>query len=84
MRLASGQEALVTRVLTKDAKAAYGFNFQLDATASRHMAMWHAGVRRVRPRIEPVLGHAWETEFLANRDIPWNIEPAFATLKWLP
>jgi hypothetical protein len=41
-------------------------------------------LRRERPHIEPVLGHPWETEFLANRDIPWNCEPGFASLKWLP
>jgi hypothetical protein len=84
MRLASGQEALVTRVRTPEGKVGFGFNFQLDATASRHMAMWHAGLRRERPHIEPVLGHPWETEFLASRDIPWNCEPGFASLKWLP
>jgi hypothetical protein len=84
MRLQTGQEALVARVLTKDGKIGFGFSFQLDAAQARHMAEWHAGVRRERPRLEPVLGHPWETAFLANEAIPWECEPGFTALEFLP
>ena len=84
MRLATGQEALVARVLTKDGKVGYGFSFQLDAADARHMAEWHAGVTSERPRLEPVLGHPWETAFLANEAIPWECEPGFTALEFLP
>ena len=83
MRLASGHETLVARVLTKDGKAGYGFSFQLDAAEARHMAEWHAGVRAEKPKIESLLGHRWETAYIAGEPIPWDAEPAFASLKWL-
>ena len=49
MRLQTGQEALVARVLTKDGKTGFGFSFPLDATEARHMAEWHAGARAEQP-----------------------------------
>ena len=84
MRLASGQEALVTRVLTREGEVFFGFSLQLDATEARHMAMFNAGLRKERPRIAPVLGHPWETAWLAGAAIPWECEPGFAELQWLP
>lgn len=83
MRLASGQEALVARVVTREGKAGFGFSLRLDATEARHMAEWHAGARPERPRIEPVLGHPWELAFLENKTIPWDAEPGFAAIEWL-
>ena len=84
MRLADGHEALVTRVLREDGRAGFGFSFHLDATEARHMAEHHAGLREERPRIEPVLGHPWETAYVSNREIPWDAEPGFSRLEWLP
>jgi hypothetical protein len=84
IRLASGQEALVTRVLADDGRTGFGFSLQLDATESRHMAMYEVGLWPERPRITPVLGHPWETAWVANRPVPWEVEPAFSTLEWLP
>lgn len=83
MRLASGHEALVARVLTKEGKPGFGFSMRHDAAEARHMAEWHAGVRAERPKIEPVLAHAWETAYLARETIPWEVEPGFAGLQWL-
>ena len=82
MRLASGPEALVTRVLAEGG-AGFGFSFQLDATQARHMAMHHAGMRGERPRIAPVMGHPWETAYVAGEKIPWDCEPGFSRLQWL-
>lgn len=84
MRLASGQEALVTRVLTSRSEGYFGFSFQLDATEARHMALYHAGLRGERPRLTPVLGHPWETAWISNSSIPWEFEAGFSRLRWLP
>ena len=84
MRLETGHEALVARVLTKDGKAGLGFSFALDATAAREMAEWHAGARKEKPRIEPALGHPWERAFSEDKPIPWELEPGFDSLQWLP
>jgi carboxymethylenebutenolidase len=84
LRLASGHEALVARVLAEGGRVGYGFSFRLEPAEARHMAEWHAGVRGERPRLEPVLGHPWETAFVSNKDISWNAEPGFANIRWLP
>jgi hypothetical protein len=84
MRLGSGQEALVTRVLAGDGRTGFGFSLRLDATESRHMAMYEVGLWPERPRIEPVLAHPWETAWIANRPVPWEFESAFSRLEWLP
>jgi hypothetical protein len=52
LRLATGEEALVARVLTSDGKTGFGFSMRLDATEARHMAEWTAGVRAERPPYE--------------------------------
>ena len=57
MRLASGHEALVTRVLKDDGSTGFGFSLQLDATQARHMALYEAGLWPERPRITPVIAH---------------------------
>lgn len=74
---------LVSRVLTEEGRAGFGFSFQLDGTESRHMALYHAGLRRERPRITPLLAHPWETAYVAGEPVPWDAEPAFARLEWL-
>jgi hypothetical protein len=84
LRLASGHEALVTRVTAGDGRAGFGFSLQLDATESRHMAMYEAGLWPERPRITPVMAHPWETAWVAHQRVPWEVEPAFSGLEWLP
>jgi hypothetical protein len=83
MRLATGEEALIARVLTPEGRVGYGFSFRLDATEARHMAEWAAGVRAERPAYESRLDHAWERAYLSGRDIEWQIESAFAKLQWI-
>ena len=83
MRIASGEEALVARARTTDGKVGFGFSFRLDAAEARHMAEWHAGVRKERPAYVPVLSHAWERAWLAGADIDWNCEPGFTALEFL-
>jgi len=84
MRLASGHEALVTRVLDAEGRAGFGFSLQLDATEARHMALYQLGLWPERPRIPPVMAHAWETAWGAHQPVPWEAEPGFSRLAWLP
>lgn len=84
MRLLSGVEALVARVVTAQGKVGYGFNFRLEATEARHMAEWHAGVRNEPPGYRPALDHPWESAWLAGAPIPWQAEPGFERIPWLP
>lgn len=84
MRIASGEEVLVARVLAENGAVGFGFSFRVEATEARHMAEWAAGVRAERPAYEPVRGHPWEQAFLRNEPIPWAAEPGFAAIRWLP
>src|SRR2546423_14374240 len=81
MRLASGHEALVTRVLAEDGRVGLGFNFQLDATEARHMAMYNLGLRPAPPHVAPVMAHPWGTAWVADPPIPVGIEPGFLRLE---
>jgi hypothetical protein len=83
IRLASGREALIARVVAQDGKIGYGFNLDLDATAARHMAEWDAGIRKERPQYAPLLDHPWGKEWLSQQPIQWTAEPAFALIRWL-
>src|SRR5947209_3812126 len=83
MRVASGEEVLVARVTAPDGTVGYGFSFHLEATEARHMAEWHAGVRKTRPEMKPAMGHAWEQAWLAHAEIPWALEPMFERLRWI-
>jgi len=84
MRLEAGQEALVARVVTKDGKTGFGFSFRLDAAEARHMAEWYAGVRLARPLIQALLDHPWEKSYLEGKPVPWDAEPGFTALEFLP
>ena len=84
MRLATGEEALIARVVAADGRVGYGFSFRLDATEARHMAEWAAGVRDERPPYESQLDHAWERAWLADDQIEWQSEPAFPKIRWQP
>jgi len=82
MRLATGEEVLVARVVASDGRIGFGFSFRQDATEARHMAEWAAGVRAERPAYESQLDHAWERAYLSDEDIEWDIEPGFPELRW--
>ncbi|HZS69059.1 MAG TPA: hypothetical protein VFA72_18260 [Burkholderiales bacterium] len=84
MRLATGEEALIARVVAPDGRVGYGFSFRLDATEARHMAEWAAGVRAERPPYESQLDHAWERAWLSDEEIEWQTEPAFSKIRWQP
>ena len=83
LRLATGEEALIARVVAPDGRIGYGFSFRLDATEARHMAEWAAGVRVERPAYESQLDHPWERAWLSDEEIDWNCEAAFAKIRWI-
>jgi len=83
LRLATGEEALVARVLTTEGKVGHGFSFRLDATEARHMAEWTAGARTERPPYESQLDHPWERAWLSDEEIEWDVERGFAKMHWL-
>ena len=82
MRLATGEEALIARVIAPGGRTGYGFSLRLDATEARHMAEWDAGVRAERPAYESQLDHAWERAYLSDEEIDWRVEAAFAKIEW--
>ena len=82
MRIATGEEVLVARVVAPDGRIGFGFSFRQDATQARHMAEWAAGVRAERPAYESQLDHAWERAYLSDEDVEWETEPAFGALRW--
>lgn len=82
MRIATGEEVLVARVVALDGRIGFGFSFGQDATQARHMAEWAAGVRAERPAYESQLDHAWERAYLSDEDVEWETEPGFARLRW--
>ena len=84
LRLASGHEALVTRAVAEGGRMGFGFSLQLDATQARHMAMYEAGLWPERPQLTSVMAHPWEIAWVANERVPWEVEPAFSRLQWLP
>ena len=84
MRIATGEEVLVARVVAPDGRIGFGFSFGQDATQARHMAEWAAGVRAERPAYESQLDHAWERSYLSDEEVEWQSEPGFAKMKWLP
>jgi hypothetical protein len=82
LRIASGEEILMARVIAGDGKIGFGFSFRLDATEARHMAEWDAGIREERPRYTPLLNHSWEEAWQSQQPIDWTAEPAFALIRW--
>ena len=84
MRVASGEEVLVARVLAESGAVGFGFSFRLESTEARHMAEWAAGVRAERPAYSVVLGHPWERAWVSNEKIEWSLEEGFGALQWLP
>jgi hypothetical protein len=82
IRIASGAEILLARVVADSGKIGFGFSFRLDATEARHMAEWQAGVRHKRPRYSPALDHPWERAWILQQPIEWTAEPAFALIRW--
>jgi hypothetical protein len=84
VRIATGEEVLVARVIAPGGRVGYGFSFRVDATEARHMAEWAAGLRAERPAYESQLDHPWERAWLSDEEIEWQTEAGFVKIAWLP
>src|SRR6185295_5173028 len=68
LRVASGAEALVARVLATDGTAGFGFTLNLDAGAARDMAAWDALGRSRAVPLYGLLGGAYRKTVKALQD----------------
>lgn len=77
MRLGSGAEALVARVLAVDGAAGFGFSMNLDAGAARDMAAWDALGRERGAALAELLGGRRRDEIpmAAQAAGAWVLDP---------
>src|SRR5258707_10240286 len=68
LRIASGAEALVARVLAADGTAGFGFTLNLDAGVARDMAAWDALARAKGVPLYGLLGGSYRKEIRVSRD----------------
>jgi hypothetical protein len=71
VRLKTGDEILIARVISDSGEIGYGFSLRLDGTEARHMAEWNAGVRAEIPES-------------LKAPLPPEIEAAIGSIHWLP
>lgn len=81
LRLASGAEALVARVLAADGTAGYGFTLNLDAGVARDMAAWDALGRSKRVPLFGLLGGSYRKKINLVRDENPSIPPDWTALR---
>ena len=71
LRVASGAEALVARVLLADGTAGFGFTLNLDAGVARDMAAWDALARLKGVPLYGLLGGSYrKTINLLKDELP--------------
>lgn len=68
LRIASGAEALVARVLAADGTAGFGFTLNLDAGVARDMAAWDALARAKGVPLYGLLGGSYRRETGISKD----------------
>ena len=68
LRIASGAEALVARVLATDGTAGFGFTLNLDAGVARDMAAWDALARAKGVPLYGLLGGTYRNEVRTSKD----------------
>jgi L-alanine-DL-glutamate epimerase-like enolase superfamily enzyme len=81
MRLASGKEALVARVLAADGTAGFGFTLNEEAGVARDMAAWDALGRSKGVALHGLLGGSYRRSIsLVKDDLP-AISPDWPALR---
>ena len=71
LRIASGAEALVARVLAADGTAGFGFTLNLDAGVARDMAAWDALARAKGVPLWGILGGSYrKAASIVNDELP--------------
>jgi len=81
LRVASGAEALVARVLAADGTAGYGFTLNLDAGVARDMAAWDALGRSKGVALHSLLGGSYRAEVKCGKDELPAIAPDWTLLR---
>ena len=81
IRLQSGREALVARVLAADGTAGFGFTLNDDAGVARDMAAWDAAARIRNAPLYALLGGARRTQLPVLQDDLPAIAPDWDALR---
>ena len=81
MRVASGAEALVARVLAQDGTAGYGFTLNQDAGVARDMAAWDALGRSKGVALFALLGGSYKIKINIVKDETPSISPDWTALR---
>ncbi|MSQ62958.1 MAG: hypothetical protein EXR33_03840 [Betaproteobacteria bacterium] len=81
LRIASGAEALVARVLAADGTAGFGFTLNLDAGVARDMAAWDALARAKAVPLFGLLGGSYRKTITAFKDELPAIPPDWTALR---
>ena len=81
MRVASGGEALVARVLLKDGTSGYGFTLNEDAAVARDMAGWDALARAKGVPLYGLLGGSHRKNVNVVNDENPSIAPDWTALR---
>ena len=81
LRVASGDEALVARVLAADGTAGFGFTLNLDAGVARDMAAWDALGRSKGVPLHALLGGSYRRNVKCMKDELPAIPPDWTALR---
>ena len=81
LRLGTGVEALVARVLAADGTAGYGFTLNLEAGVARDMAAWDALGRSRKVPLFGLLGGCYRKKINLVRDENPAISPDWTALR---
>ncbi len=81
LRLASGAEALVARVLAADGTRGFGFTLNMDAGVARDMAAWDALARAKGVPLFGLLGGSYRKEVAISKDEDPSIPADWTALR---
>jgi L-alanine-DL-glutamate epimerase-like enolase superfamily enzyme len=81
LRLASGAEALVARVLAADGSAGFGFTLNEEAAVARDMAAWDALARSRRVSLFNLLGGSYRQRVRTELDQNPSFAPDWTRLR---
>lgn len=81
LRVSSGAEALVARVLARDGSAGFGFTLSLEPAVARDMAAWDALARGRKLPLYLLLGGAYRRRLPLLRDEAPALAPDWDALR---
>ncbi len=81
LRIASGAEALVARVLLADGTAGFGFTLNLDSGVARDMAAWDALGRSKGVALHALLGGSYRVKIKCVKDELPALAPDWTALR---